>query len=482
MGTNYWLFLLLLANFLTIESYGDSVWTENFDIPNKGIWGDEDGVSTHTDMEGIKQWSLETSECSFTAGNDYVKTVSTSGGRFEALDCDGEAIWRSQWISIRNLRNVSCQLTASETGSGATATSKYIHAYFRVDNQPEQLFETNGQNSGNWGEAVASQTGLSGDSLQIVVRLNSCYASDKVIVDQVMVQADTPPIDPLNLAAIGDILISEVLFNPQPYGSDFVELYNSSQKTIRLDHLFTASKSDEGEILSVSPITSTESYLLPGSYLLLSEDTANILLHYPTACTDNFLQVEQLPAMSDAEGLILLVNDSSEIIDEMNYSSTMHHPFLADEEGVSLERLSFSEAGTNPGNWISAAASAGYATPGCPNSNTTTELSESEEIILQPGIFSPNHDGYNDLLNISYSFTRPDFMASVTIFNSRGNVINKLIKQETSGQKGTWNWSGQQDDGSQAHPGIYVIYIELTTPQGNVKRIRKSCTLTDRLL
>ena len=67
MGTNYWLFLLLLANFLTIESYGDSVWTENFDIPNKGIWGDEDGVSTHTDMEGIKQWSLETAECSFTA-------------------------------------------------------------------------------------------------------------------------------------------------------------------------------------------------------------------------------------------------------------------------------------------------------------------------------------------------------------------------------------------------------------------------------
>ena len=67
-------------------------------------------------------------------------------------------------------------------------------------------------------------------------------------------------------------------------------------------------------------------------YEVITEDTANILLCYPTSCTDNFLQVDQLPAMPDAEGLILLVNDSSEIIDEMNYSTAMHHPFLADEE------------------------------------------------------------------------------------------------------------------------------------------------------
>ncbi|MCW0483862.1 gliding motility-associated C-terminal domain-containing protein [Gaoshiqia sediminis] len=482
MNTNNWLFVFLLVNFLTIESYAGSVWEERFVVPDKGVWGDADGVTVHSDLDGIDQWTLNTDQCQFTAANDYVKTVTTSGGRFEVLDCDGEAVWMSRWIKIKTLLNVSCELTAWETGSGNNAANKFLSVYYQLDNRPEQLFETNGLNAGNWGEATVSQTGLAGDSLRIVVRMNSSYASDKVIFDNVLVQAEEPPLDPETLALHGEVLISEVLFNPKPYGSDFVELYNSSTKTIRLDHLYMAGRDPEGNLISVSPVSSSESYLQPGAYLLLSEDTANIRAAYPASCTENFWLVDQLPALPDSEGTLLLLDDSLEIIDEMYYFTSMHHPFLADEEGVSLECTSFDRDGTEADNWASCAASAGFATPGCPNSITHSELPSQEELTVHTDVFSPNYDGYNDFLSIGYSFSRADYVANVTVFDSRGRFVRKLIHQETAGQSGEWTWTGKQDDNTVARPGIYVIYIELTSPQGLVKRFRRSCTLTDRLL
>ena len=88
-------FLLLAIILLTIDTEAHPIWSENFTVSNQGYWGDEDGVSVHSDFSGITGWTLNVDNCTFSAAGDYVKTVSTSGGRFEAVDCDGEAVWRS---------------------------------------------------------------------------------------------------------------------------------------------------------------------------------------------------------------------------------------------------------------------------------------------------------------------------------------------------------------------------------------------------
>ena len=102
------------------------IWKESFSIPEKGIWGDEDGVTMHQDFLGITTWSLEYSHLNLTSPDDYAKTVTTSGGRFEARDINGEIVWRSQQIDISGFSQINIQLNANETGSGANSETKFI--------------------------------------------------------------------------------------------------------------------------------------------------------------------------------------------------------------------------------------------------------------------------------------------------------------------------------------------------------------------
>ncbi|WP_299578920.1 gliding motility-associated C-terminal domain-containing protein [uncultured Sunxiuqinia sp.] len=472
----------MLLVLLTNESKGKVIWEENFSQPDLGVWGDANGESIHSNLDPNVGWSLDYEDCQFTAENDYVKTVTTSGGRFEALDCDGEAIWTSAWIMISKYTEINCELIAKETGSGKNPASKYLKAYYQIDQQEEQLFETNGVNEGNWGEVIASQSQLEGDSIRIIVRLNSSYASDKVILDAIRIWTDQPEqIDPNQLAVIGDLFINEVLFNPYPEGVDFVELYNQSDKMIRLDHLFLANKNDDGSLKTIIPITTQEAYFPPKSYLVLSESQEQVFAFYSTSCPDCFLNLPDLPAMNNDEGTIVLMADSLKVLEEFHYSEKMHHPLLVDEEGVSLERIALDQSSNDPSNWASASPAVHFATPGYANSMSRTESHQANSVTLEPKSFSPNDDGYNDYLTISYQFENPHYVANLKIFDSHGRPINDLVQNEPAGSQGEWIWNGELQNGSKSPLGIYIVWLEVHDQNGNTHQFKKACSITDRL-
>ncbi len=475
-------FLFLLSILLPNESYGTVIWEENFNTPNLGVWGDNDGESLHINLDQGESWSINFNDCSLTAENDYVKTVSTSGGRLEARDCDGEATWYSPWINISKYMDANCELTARETGSGAKPANKYLKAYYQVDDQEEVLFEMNGLNEGNWGEATASQTQLKGDSLRIVVRLNSSYANNKVILDAVRMWSNQPEvIDPNQLGQAGDVLINEVLFDPYIGGVDFVELVNRSEKTIRLDHLLLGSRNDDGSFKKVVPLASQEIFIQPQTYLVLSENHEQVLVFYQSPCSECFLNLDDMPAFNNSQGQVVLLNDSLEILDEMHYTAKMHHALLVDKEGVSLERISLDEPAMEPSNWASASVSVRFATPGYKNSMSSGSHDTQDQISLEPKSFSPNDDGYNDYLSISYQFENPNYVANLKIFDSHGRPVCDLVNNEPAGSEGEWIWTGEQSDGKKSQLGVYVVLLELHDQNGTVKQYKKACSITDRL-
>src|SRR5690606_37357706 len=99
---------------------------------------------------------------------------------------------------------------------------------------------------------------------------------------------------------------------------------------------------------------------------------------------------------------VVLLNEERTVIDEFAYSEKMNSPFLANAEGVSLERMSFS-AGTNEkDNWHSASSEAGYGTPGYKNSQLENGIVVKPVVHFEPESFSPNNDGYNDMFLIKY--------------------------------------------------------------------------------
>ena len=75
-------------------------------------------------------------------------------------------------------------------------------------------------------------------------------------------------------------------------------------------------------------------------------------------------------------------------------------------------------------NWHSASNSSGYGTPGYENSQHSELENISESIVLSPDVFSPDEDGYNDVMHVQYQFTEPGFVANIIIYNNSFNTID----------------------------------------------------------
>ncbi len=204
---------------------------------------------------------------------------------------------------------------------------------------------------------------------------------------------------------VGTILINEILFNPFSGGVDFVELVNVSEHTIPVHRLKLATRNDTLALKQIYPISTEKRYLKPGKFLTCTKDSAMIASQYFFNDPESFCEMKSFSTFSDDAGTVVLLNDSLEVLDEFSYSYKMHSPFLADEEGVSLERISLEKPTFDRSNWSSASASVGFATPGLPNSQAGSDSEIQDEITPEPQVFSPNGDGYNEGLAINYRFS-----------------------------------------------------------------------------
>jgi hypothetical protein len=466
--------LTFLLLFFSFHLSAQEIWRESFSIPDKGIWGNENDSNIRSDFENVTQWTLDYSNVVLTDNNDYAKTVSTSGGRFECKDTNGEVVWYSAPIDISDFKNCTIQLAATETGSGANEETKYLKAYFRIDNSEENLFETNGVNVGNWGSAVASQTNINGDQLQIVVYLNNHYAADKVILDEVLVSGEEK--NPIVINS-GDVLLNEVLFNPVPDGEDYIEIYNLSEKQIPLNKLYLASRDANLELTQMYPLSSKKLDLNPETYLALTKDTNGVFPWFTIECPACFLQMDKFPSFNNDEDYVVLINADGVIIDEFYYNEKMHLPLLFDREGISLERISFKENTNEQNNWHSASTESGYGTPGYQNSQIENETNKVQ-VTFEPEAFSPNNDGYNDIYSINFKLDQPGYLANIWIFDSSGRMVMQLCKNNILGTSDQIKWNGEDKNGQRQQLGAYIVLVELFNPKGYVKQFKDGVVLT----
>lgn len=294
-------------------------------------------------------------------------------------------------------------------------------------------------------------------------------------------QPDTRSVSYSFSPEIGSILINEILFNPFSGGVDFVELVNVSEQTIPAHRLKLATRNDTLALKQIYPVSTEKRYLKPGEFLVCTKDPTIVASQYFTCNPVGFCAMKSFPSYSDDSGTVVLLNDSLEVLDEFSYSAKMHSLFLADEEGVSLERISLEKPANDRTNWGSAAASAGFATPGLPNSQAGSQTEIQDEILPEPKAFSPNGDGYNDQLTINFRFSKPGYIANVRIFDAVGRQVRFLVKNQSLAQEGSWSWDGDSESGQKLNIGVYIILVEVFDQDGSSKAFKKTCTLTDRL-
>jgi hypothetical protein len=278
-----------------------------------------------------------------------------------------------------------------------------------------------------------------------------------------------------------DIVINEVLFNARTGGVEFIELYNNSQKTIDLKNMKIAKEGLTTHILTVPVIITSSSHLmLPGDYLVLSDDFTKVKSEYYTPDPNAFLDMN-LPDLLTDEDIILLLDTGSNTIDQLHYYSSWHFPLLNIVDGVSLERLNPSRATQDPTNWHSAAETAGFATPGYKNSQNDNSQGSGSEISIDPEIFSPDEDGHNDVVNVHYHFDNPGNVANVNVYDSKGRLVRNLVNNELLGNDGSFAWDGVTNEKGKARIGMYIFYIEVFGINGDTKTFKKTCVLASKL-
>ena len=277
-----------------------------------------------------------------------------------------------------------------------------------------------------------------------------------------------------------NIIINEVLFNPKDNGVDYVEIYNKTNSYFDLSKLRIANFFVLGN--QINPveqevITEEPHLFAPKSYLVLTTDSAKVKMQYQTENPYAFVELASMPTLSNAEGTICLAHQSlNQIIDAFAYHEDMHFPLLETEDGVSLERLDKDAETKNENNWHSAASTVGFGTPTYKNSQQYTSQSIGE-MNIEPKVFSPNNDGYHDVVAINWNFSKTNLMATIRIFDSNGRAVKTLVNNEMIGNSGSKNWDGTSEEGLQLATGIYVVWMEVFSQNAVVERYKKVAVL-----
>ncbi len=260
-------------------------------------------------------------------------------------------------------------------------------------------------------------------------------------------------------ATRNDLVINEILFNPVPNGSDFIELYNRSNKILSLDQMVLSNEMNDRrqEIHG-------KSLVLPETYWVITPHAEDVLGRYQKVNNDYLLE-NTLPTLPDDLGNISLWTSEGVLIDSFNYSETYHSKFLNSVEGVALERIDANKS-TDRSNWHSASGAEGFGTPTRKNSVGGFFSNSDSYFSVAPKVFSPDGDGMDDVMILHYSLPGNDFLARITIFDDRGREIKRLANNLSISNQGILEWNGRNEHGSDVTAGIYIIAINALDPSG----------------
>lgn len=263
-----------------------------------------------------------------------------------------------------------------------------------------------------------------------------------------------------------DLAINEILYRPRPGGSEYVELYNRSKKVADLGQMFLSSRSITGSTAVSRRISATSKYLLPGEYLVITEDPHALVQQYLVKNKTDLVPLSNMPALPDDASTVTLSDASGTVIDEVRYNSKWQFPLITDDAGVALERIDPGGPSQDAANWHSAAATAGYGTPGYRNSQYLFHEMNGAVVSIQPSIFSPDNDGRDDLALVRYQLKERGFVANVFIFNTAGQQVRHLVKNALLGTEGGWQWDGLNERLQALPTGPYIVLSEFFSLQG----------------
>ncbi len=275
----------------------------------------------------------------------------------------------------------------------------------------------------------------------------------------------------------GDIIINEIMYEPDSTNSEFVELYNNSSNPIELGGLSIEDK--KGISFSIFDLSKK---LQPDEYFVISADS-NILGNYTFLENNKNLSIRNISSLgfTNSSKLIYLKNFRGNIIDSLNYNKNWHNSNLVETKNISLELINYNTKRNSSTNWSSSVDDFG-ATPGRENSIYVEKLVGGSKLSISPNPFSPDNDGFDDYTFISYKLTQNIAQIRLKIFDSRGRLVRTLANNKPSGSEGTITFDGLDKNKNPLKIGIYIVLLEALNSANTTLEIIKDVIVIARKL
>lgn len=313
------------------------------------------------------------------------------------------------------------------------------------------------------------------NGIEYKMNLNSFYDCSGNAMKPFTMKLEKPA-----LVEPGDIVINELLYDPKTGGEDFVELLNISNKTLSLSDMMIAREDAfDGSIIQQIALKEYKRLIFPNEYLVLSTKGSSIRNQYFTPGEGVFVDVKNFPNYINEGGVVALYRLDHVLLDRFQYDPKMHFQLLKHTKGVSLERVHPKIAANEKTNWNSAATAIGGATPGYENSQYLQPI-PSGALSVSPEVFSPDGDGFDDLLGISYQLDNTNYVGTANVYTIDGVPVRKIFSNQTLAQNGFFTWDGLDERGKKARIGIYIIALEIFSLDGKKELLTKKCVVANR--
>ena len=186
-----------------------------------------------------------------------------------------------------------------------------------------------------------------------------------------------------------------------------------------------------------------------GDYFILSGDSA--FLDLMTDIDAVQISETNFPNLNNGTDGIYVLDMTGKILDSLIYDESW--PII---ENRSTEKFHISYPSNSSKSWGVAVNESGM-TPGAKNSLAFETLPEDGSINFSPNPFSPDGDGYDDILNMEYDLPFENSTLRIEIFDMTGRKIAEPFYNLNVGQNGVLTWDGLRSTEQRARIGIYLI-------------------------
>ncbi len=252
--------------------------------------------------------------------------------------------------------------------------------------------------------------------------------------------------------APGQIVIGEVM----ALDPEWVELHNRSPHAVHLSGWTLSDLRTTGQF-------DTRATIAGSGYVVVAEDAARVALQF-SGIDVSILSLTRWPRLNDGGDGLILRDATATVVDSVFYS--------AQETSASVERIDLDVSG-DQNNWLRSQAPLG-ATPGAANSVGFDDRVTGVSLTVEP-------DPFVDRAAITYRVPVPRIHANLWVFDRMGRRVASLLESAEGGSQRVVNWDGRADNGQILKPGIYIIYLEVGTPEGKLFRVRKPVVLAKGL-